>query len=253
VSNPLSTPRILAHRGNSSAAPENTLASFDAALTAGADAIEVDLRRTADGTVVVIHDDSLERTTNASGTVSRTGLETLRAADAGSWFSAKYTGAQVPTLPELAAWAVAHPGVSWLFEFKGQWSTVQAAAALDVLRAHNLANRSTVQGFSVDTVRALGMTGPEFRQELLIKTFDSIPGLLGLLHGLDASGCNPYGELLLRHPQLTDQLHGAGYSVTPWTLDEPEQWAVAMAQGVDGIITNKPAELRSVLGAPVPA
>jgi glycerophosphoryl diester phosphodiesterase len=116
-----------------------------------------------------------------------------------------------------------------------------------------MANRSTLQGFSVDTVHGLGIAGPEFRRELLIMTFDSVPGLLEVLHGLDVSGCNPYGELLVGHPRLTDQLHRAGYSVTPWTLDEPEQWAVAMAQGVDGIITNRPAELRSFLGAPVPA
>ena len=90
----------IAHRGASGSAPENTLAAFEKAIEIGVDAVELDLHGTADGEVVVIHDTSLDRTTNHCGPVNQTTLETIKRADAGGWFAPEFVGEPVPTLVE---------------------------------------------------------------------------------------------------------------------------------------------------------
>ncbi|MXY26613.1 glycerophosphodiester phosphodiesterase, partial [Candidatus Poribacteria bacterium] len=90
----------IAHRGASGSAPENTLAAFKKAIEIGVDAVELDLHGSADGEVVVIHDSSLDRTTDQSGPVNQIPLETIKQADAGGWFAPEFTGEPVPTLSE---------------------------------------------------------------------------------------------------------------------------------------------------------
>ena len=90
----------IAHRGASGSAPENTLAAFKKAIEIGVDAVELDLHGTADGEIVVIHDPSLDRTTNLHGSVNQATLETIKRADAGGWFASEFVGEPVPTLVE---------------------------------------------------------------------------------------------------------------------------------------------------------
>ncbi|WP_172582139.1 glycerophosphodiester phosphodiesterase [Subtercola boreus] len=270
-------PRVIAHRGASSVAPENTIASFDAALAAGADAIEVDLQLTADGVAVVIHDDRLDRTTDLVGDVEGTDARSLASADAGTWFAPAFAGARVPTFDDLIAWAARHPGIGWLLEFKGRWEERSLAPELEKVRLAGMVARTVVQSFDVDTVRALGATAPDVRLEVLVSELPGLPArrewmgaaaaaavarpgavdaeaaavaaaaataeLVRLLGELGAAGCNPYGLLLVEHPKLAADLRAAGFSVTPWTLDEPRQWELAVSAGVDGIITNRPQDL----------
>ena len=92
---------IIAHRGASAYAPENTLAAFDKALDLGAAHVEFDLHFSADGQVVVIHDDTVDRTTNGSGAVAALTLAQLKSLDAGSWFAAQFSEERIPTLVEL--------------------------------------------------------------------------------------------------------------------------------------------------------
>ena len=94
---------VIAHRGASSYAPENTLAAFDLALAMGARHLELDVHLSSDGHVVVIHDDTVDRTTNGSGTVTGHTLAALQELDAGSWFGAAFAGARIPTLDEVLA------------------------------------------------------------------------------------------------------------------------------------------------------
>src|SRR5512132_2581784 len=93
-------PIIFAHLGASANAPENTLAAFELALEQNADAIELDVKLSADGQVIVIHDPTVDRTTGSHGRVKDLSLAELRSLDAGSFFSEKYTGEKIPTLEE---------------------------------------------------------------------------------------------------------------------------------------------------------
>ncbi len=94
-------PIIFAHRGDFAHAPENTLPSFEQALQKGADGVELDAKLTSDGHVIVIHDTSVDRTTNGKGRVASFALEETRKLDAGSWFNEKYIGTKVPLLEEV--------------------------------------------------------------------------------------------------------------------------------------------------------
>jgi glycerophosphoryl diester phosphodiesterase len=109
-------PFVCGHRGFSAAAPENTIAAFEAALQAGAEVIETDVRLTHDGHVVVIHDQSVDRTTNGSGHVRDLSLAQVKALDAGAWFAPRFAGERVPTLSEILEWCAGR--VVFLVEIK---------------------------------------------------------------------------------------------------------------------------------------
>ena len=117
--------KVIGHRGNSSVAPQNTLAAFEAACAAGVDATELAVQLTADGHVVVIHDDDVDATTDGTGRVDSYPLDRLRALDAGSWFAPAYAGQRVPTFAEVVDLLVRHPGTDLLLELKGVWTSEQ--------------------------------------------------------------------------------------------------------------------------------
>ena len=97
----LSRPAIIAHRGDKTHAPENTMAAFKMAAENGADAIEFDVKLTADGRVIVLHDQTVNRTTNGTGRISQLPFAAVRELDAGAWFSEKFRGERIPTLDEV--------------------------------------------------------------------------------------------------------------------------------------------------------
>jgi glycerophosphoryl diester phosphodiesterase len=101
-------PLVVAHRGATDRAPENTLAAFEAAAEGGADVIELDVQLTADGVPVVLHDERLDRTTPASGAVRTYTWEKIRSLDAGSWYSPAFAGEPIPRLDDVVAWASDH-------------------------------------------------------------------------------------------------------------------------------------------------
>ena len=239
--------RVVAHRGNSWVAPQNTLAAFEAAARAGADSIELDVQLTADGHVVVIHDDTLDATTSGTGPVAGATLAQLRELDAGSWFAPAYAGQRVPVLAEVVDLLARHPSVGLLCELKGGWTEEQAALVTGPLRDAGLADRVVVQSFDRGTVAALRAADPGLRRGLLLA--EVTEDVLDVCASLGAHMANPHGLLLAQHPDLVDRLHAAGLEVAVWTLDEPAQWAAAVAGGVDEIITDRPDRLAGWLAA----
>ncbi|GAA0904806.1 glycerophosphodiester phosphodiesterase [Pseudonocardia zijingensis] len=237
--------RTIAHRGDSSSAPENTIPAFDAAVAAGSDLIEIDVRIASDGVPVIMHDRSALRTTGLDAEVALTSSTTLGIADAGSWFAAGFAGARVPTFDEVAEWGAAHPDVGWLVEFKGSWTAGQMAGPVATLRHHGMAGRTILQGFETETVEAARDVAPDLPRALLVHRPEHLHGLQDRLEELGAAGCNPIGQLPIEMPGLATQLREAGYSVYPWTLDEPDEWGAAGVAGVDGVITNRPGPFRT--------
>lgn len=237
--------RTIAHRGDSSSAPENTIAAFDAAVAAGSDLIEIDVRLTADGAAAIVHDESALRTTGIDAPVAALDAVTLLAADAGGWFGPAFTGTRVPLIGDVAEWGAAHPDVGWLVELKGRWSAAQLAGPVAAIRRHGLAGRTILQSFEPATVAAARDVAPDLPRALLVYRAEDTAALLARLEALGAVGCNPIGQLPSRLPGLAARLREAGYSVFPWTLDEPDEWGVAAGAGVDGVITNRPGAFRS--------
>ncbi|MEZ0166856.1 glycerophosphodiester phosphodiesterase [Kineococcus sp. LSe6-4] len=275
---PSGRPLVVAHRGSSASAPENTLAAFEAALRAGADLLELDVRLDGDGVPVVLHDETLDRTTDRSGAVADLPSSAVRAADAGAWFSPAFAGQRVPTLREVVDLVALHGSGGLLVEFKGTWSPAAVAGAVATLRTAGVAGRSVVQSFEVETVAALRDVAPDVRRALLVLTPGSppAPGALGqslrdLAHDpftalstpvgqaraeagravadLGVVAVNPYVGGLVASPHVVAEYHAAGVATYPWTVDEPRLWADLLRHGVDGIITDDPGRLRGFLDA----
>jgi glycerophosphoryl diester phosphodiesterase len=240
-------PLVVAHRGNSSVAPENTLVAFEAAWRAGADLVEVDLQLTRDGVAVVIHNDTVDATTDGAGRVDDLDAAELRRLDAGTWFSPHYRGARVPTAVELFAFLAERPGLGLLAELKGAWRPEAARQVAEEIEAAGLAERVIVQSFWTETVAALRDVAPELPRGLLVA--DLPEDLIALCRELRVMTCNPAGSLLRDEPDLVDALHGEGLRTMPWTLNEPAHWDAAVAAGVDAIITDRPDRLRGWLSA----
>ena len=234
-------PVVIAHRGNSSVAPQNTRAAFEAAWRAGAALVELDIQLTRDGQVVVLHDDTVDATTDGSGTVADLDLVEVRALDAGTWFAPAFAGQRVPTFAEVLTWQAERPGIGLLLELKGAWTPEQVAPVTAAIEAAGLSDRVIGQSFWPQTVAALKEVAPQLRRGLLV--FEVPADLVDRCTQLGVMTCNPYGPLLVADPGLVGRLHDAGLQVMVWTLDEAEHWAAAVALGVDAIISNRPDRL----------
>lgn len=147
-----SAPYAAAHRGAGRIAPENTLAAFRGALDCGAVALELDVHLTRDERIVVIHDDTLDRTTDASGPVSAYSGEEIRAADAGSWFGLAVAGERVPYLEEVIELSEGRARLH--VELKGEGAELLAARVVAVVRRLGAADRVILMSFDLDAVLA---------------------------------------------------------------------------------------------------
>ncbi|WP_432543281.1 glycerophosphodiester phosphodiesterase [Kineococcus sp. SYSU DK002] len=274
----MTRPLVIAHRGYSAVAPENTLAAFEAALRAGADLLELDVRLDADGIPVVLHDARLDRTSDTTGDVEDRAGAQVRAADAGSWFAPAFAGQRVPTLREAADVAARFPAAGLLVEFKGAWTADAAATAVAALRTAGVAGRSVVQSFERSTVQALRDVAPDVRRALLVlhpgepvawedlersfwevarDPFTALSTPAGAARAraeqdvadLGVVAVNPYVASLVASPHVIDEYHAAGVATYPYTVDEPRVWADLLRHRVDGIITNDPGRLRGFLDA----
>jgi glycerophosphoryl diester phosphodiesterase len=237
-------PRVVAHRGNSSVAPQNTLAAFEAAWRAGADAIELDVRLTADRHVVVIHDDVVDETTDGTGRVGELTLEAVRALDAGATFSRAFAGQRVPRFDEVTRLVAERPGVDLLVELKGVWSAQDVLLVTKQVDDAGLAGRVVVQSFWPQTVAALRDAAGHLERALLLALRpDSDDELLAVCADLGVVACNPEVALLADEPGLVGTLHDAGLRTFVWTANEPTAWADLLDLGVDAVVTDQPDRL----------
>jgi len=236
---------VIAHRGDSAAAPENTLAAFRGAVAKQADYVELDTRVSADGTLYCLHDDTVDRTTNAVATLggekikfSQLTDQQIDALDAGAWFEARYTGERIPRLAD--ALAAIQADSRTLLERKAG----SAESHARMLREKKLIGKLIVQSFDWQFLEELHKLEPT--QPLAVlgdKAFDERRWA-----GLPATGAQivawKHSDL---NADLIAQLHARGYKVFAWTVDELADWQRLAAAGIDGIITNRPGELRQAI------
>lgn len=236
--------RVYAHRGASAYAPENTLASFAMARDLGAHFVELDVQRTKDGVLVVMHDDTPARTTDvdpdrSKWTVGRFTYSELRALDAGSWKNPKYVGERIPTLDEVLD-LLEERDLGLLLEAKSPARfpglSGQIAAVLRSrprwMRAG--AERLVVESFDRDFLIEFRAVAPRVAS-----------GLLGLPDGADLPMLARFCDQINPHfpsvdAALVHAVHENGMAITPWTANEPADIARLRELGVDGIITDAP-------------
>lgn len=229
---------LWAHRGASAEAPENTLAAFELALQQGAGGIELDVHLSRDGVPMVIHDETLERTTNERGAVSARTAAELQRLDAGSWFAPGFSGEEVPTLEQVLQLVGEQARIN--IEIK---SSAAGAAVLDVLQRYP-GSRVLVSSFDHRLLARLRGLAPELALGFLV---DSPWWRSGLRRALASGGesFHPRQELV-SHP-LLQACHRAGLKVYPWTVDAPVRGAELVRLGCDGLFTNRPGALNAAL------
>lgn len=249
----IEVPRIVAHRGSSGRAPENTLHAMRIALEEdGATGLELDLQRSRDGTVVVLHDETVDRTTDGHGRADALTLDALRELDAGARFgdgSFAGQGHRVPTLEEVLD---AFPD-TWLSLDLKQGDPVSERATVDLLRRFGRTGDVVLSAEHPGAARRLAGLAPE------IPRFVHRDGVRSfyLRHRLRCfAGWKPEGQSLqipVRHgrhdlasARLIRDAHARGMRVLYWTVNEVELAATLFARGADGIITDWPSRMRSL-------
>lgn len=231
----LKTQRI-GHRGAAGHAPENTLVSVRKALEIGVDGIEFDIHRTKDGVLVVIHDPTVDRTSNGQGTVGEMTLEELRRLDAGSWFGPAFAGEPVPTLAELVE-AVPAPGKLFLEMKAGNdvYPGIEEQVA-EFLRAHNLVHRTNVSSFDHFVLLRLRRMLPELETGMLYSGRPVDPVAMARACGATAI----HSQWKFATAEMIARAHEAGMTVNVWTSNSPAAIAHSYSIGADGIITDHP-------------
>lgn len=231
---------VIAHRGASSAAPENTLISDETARRAGADWIENDVQPSKDGIPHILHDDTVDRTTDGKGRIRDLTAAQLAALDAGSWFSPLHTGARVPTLRAQLE-DLRTRGGNLLLEIKGKHGKDEVSRIVKDVRDTGMSGRVFVQSFEVDALVFTHELAPDLPLGLLRGDLDADP--VALAKQLDLKAYNPSAAGLAKRPGVVADLHRAGVAVMVWTVDDATGWKTLEAGGADAIITNRPAEL----------
>ncbi|HET6584443.1 MAG TPA: glycerophosphodiester phosphodiesterase family protein [Nannocystaceae bacterium] len=233
-------PRIVAHRGASGVAPENTMAAFAEALRAGADAIELDLQLTRDGVPVVYHDRTLAKI-GARGSIRTRTLAELRALDFGRWFAPRFTGERIPTLADVIA-RFADRLELWL-ELKPDGEPPSRVRALVEAVVAEVRGRARVLCFDARVLRVVARVAPELAR---VRNIDVRPRDGELARELAGAGalCLP---ARLVDAALARAVHARGCELFVYRCDTPRNLTRALRASVDGIIGDRPDWLRAEL------
>jgi len=240
---------VIAHRGASGVAPENTLAAFRKAVELGAGFIETDLQLSRDARLVALHDDTLDRTTDGRGPVTAKTLEELRQMDAGSWFrrpsnheTASFAGERIPTIEEILAFGREHE-IGLHLEIKTEGPSGAEHAIVGALHACGEVARSVVISFDVTTLRRVRQLDPLVMTGFLYS--DRAAEVVATAVGAGARQLLPRADRVTR--ELVKNAHAHDLKVVTWTANDPAEMEKLIAAGVDGIITDYPDRLVELL------
>lgn len=231
---------IASHRGGGATAPENTLPAISAALAAGFDYVEVDVALTVDGHPVLMHDATVDRTTDGTGRVDELTLAEVRALDAGAWFDDAFTGTAVPTLEEFLD-VLAATSQRAIVELKGVWSADAVAAAVAQVDARRLVPRIAFASFDARTLAHVSAVDPVAPRLLILK--NPPDDIVQAAAEAGVRGVIVSRRAVLERPAMVDELHAAEMRVVVYTLNDDDQWDAVTALGVDGIVTDDPGTL----------
>ena len=226
----------------------NTLASFREAIAQGATGIELDVHLSADGQVIVIHDDTLEATTNGTGPVGELTLAQLKALDAGAWFDSRFTGERIPTLLEVFAdmpvTTMVNVEIKSRYGLSGNDLAALVGLTLDVVRSCKRESTVIFSSFDPRAIRLLTRLAPEIERALLIDR--KRPWWLALASlGLKLQAVHPHR--LRVTGRMVAAAHRRGRRVNVWTVNDPAEAKRLTGLGVDALISNRPAEIQDGL------
>jgi glycerophosphoryl diester phosphodiesterase len=231
---------VIAHRGASSYAPENTLAAFDLALQMGVRHVELDVDVTSDGHIVVIHDDTVDRTTNGFGSVTSHTLAALRALDAGSWFGGTFTGERIPAFDEVLE---RYKGRAHLHtEIKGRSSSLSQRIA-DAIRSHGMGEQVTITSFQKVRLEEMCAYAPELPLGWLVTEVSE--AIIAQARILGVAQLCPRADAVT--PELVRRLHAEGFVARAWGVTTEKLMQQVVLAGADGMTVNFPDKLIAYL------
>jgi glycerophosphoryl diester phosphodiesterase len=236
---------VIAHRGFSGNAPENTLAAVRAAIEIGADMVEIDVTLSSDAHVVVIHDETLDRTTDGSGDISRYSLAELKQLDAGSWFDSKYAGERIPTLDEVLA--EVEDRVLLNVEIKSE-AVVRGVAGkvASAIRDFEMIDQVVVSSFSPAALEQMHELAPEIRTAVLYNAeLHQGRDAVEIVEELGASVFNIKRQRLTKKTRRRCREHAIPVGV--YTVNEARRMRRLVNKGTNAIFTDHPDLLLEVL------
>jgi len=237
--------RIVAHRGASGHAPENTLAAISKAVEFGADAVEVDIHQTKDGRIVVIHDSTLNRTTNGSGTIESVTFDELKKLDAGSWFHPSFKNERIPLLEEALDIVNGNAALVIELKFGSQMYPGIEHNTWEIIRSNNFAGSTVISSTRVTILNTFKSIAPGARLAKIITPKE-------IWRSLFQSNSFLYKQKLLEHIRelhphwsfvdvhFMDLAASFKLKVYPWTVNKERKMRALSDRGVHGVITNYP-------------
>ncbi len=235
---------VIAHRGASAYAPENTLEAFALAIEMKADGIETDVHFSKDGVVMVNHDEKLDRTSNGQGLITDYTCEELKFFDFGFKFYKKRTDIKIPTIDEMYA-LVKPSGLCINVEIKSS-DPAMPQALYDAAKRHGMLDRVFYSSFDhMQLIRMLEIFPEAYVAPLY--GFNMVKPWL-YAENLGALASHPRYNQIALFPEYVDECHKRGIRVNPWTVDIPEDIKALADAGCDALITNVPDVARKVLG-----
>mgnify|MGYP000004674366 CR=1 FL=1 len=229
---------VVAHRGASAAAPENTLAAVRLAIESGADWVEIDVQETADGRIVVIHDSDLKKVGGSALNVRGSTLEQLRAVDIGSWFGPEFADERIPTLEQVLSLSKDRIGVNIELKYYGGEVALEQRV-IDIVERAGMADQVVAMSLSYQGIQSLRRLRPDWTVGLLSSV------AIGKLAALDVDFLALNGRAATR--PLIRQAHRHGKKVMVWTVNDAIAMASAISRGADALITDEPALAVTVL------
>jgi glycerophosphoryl diester phosphodiesterase len=227
---------VIAHRGASASAPENTLAAFDLALQMGVHHVELDVTTTSDGHVVVIHDDTLDRTTNGSGPVSSHTLATLRTLEAGSWFGAQFAGQCISTFEEILERYKGRLHIHT--EIKGR-TLYLARDTAELIRKHGMQDQVTITSFQKVRLEEIRTHAPDLSTGWLVREMSD--EIIAQARAMGMRQLCPRADMVT--PALVQRLHAEDLIVRAHGIKNDELMRQVVQAGADGMTVNWPDRL----------
>ncbi len=233
----------VAHRGASALAPENTIAAFDKALELGADALELDLHLSRDGKLVVIHDDTLDRTTDGHGPVKERSLEELKRLDAGRWFGEGFAGQRIPILDEVLDRYLGKVPLALEVKSGSAFFPGIEEKVVRALRRRSAIAQTVVASFDHYALQRLKEIEPTVRTAAL---FVGRPVSLSAIAGPSGAEAMALEASFVTKTEV-EACHADGLQLVVWVVNDPAKMRHFIGLGVDGIITDCPDLLRVAL------
>ncbi|WEG13512.1 glycerophosphodiester phosphodiesterase [Pullulanibacillus sp. KACC 23026] len=235
--------KIIAHRGFKSAAPENTLIAFELAKQAGTDGIELDIHRTKDGSLVVMHDETLDRTSNGRGWIKDITFAELSKLDAGSWFAPEFKGEKIPLLEDVLIWARSQ-GIFVNIELKTAIVEYPGLedAVVDLINRYGLHDQVLCSSFNHVSLKNIKQLDPDIQVAILYAQQLVDPWLYAKHIG--AVAIHPYFKHI--SPEIVMACKKYKIDINPYTVNEINDLETMMNLGVTSIITDYPDRLASL-------